>query len=139
MSCGNLVHPNPSTNRLTEKKHSKRKAPYRPLERTGTLNRKSRVEDWSTICKKKYSEEKGAQPSINENKNHYDYTQEGLRKCHMKNQSEEMGALWSAKKPPPRRTGQKKGQRNSQKKQHSGEKGALEKRTTMKKNLVKKL
>ena len=34
MSCGNLVHPNPSTNRLTEKKHSKRKAPYRPLERT---------------------------------------------------------------------------------------------------------
>ena len=27
------------------------------------------VEDWSTIFKKKYSEEKGAQPSINENNN----------------------------------------------------------------------
>ena len=35
------------------------------------------VEDWSTICKKKYSEEKGAQPSINENKKkNYDYEQE---------------------------------------------------------------
>ena len=36
------------------------------------------VEDWSTIliCKVKYSEEKGAQPSINENKNHYDYEEE---------------------------------------------------------------
>ena len=44
----------------------------------------------------------------------------------MKNQSEEIGALWSAKKPPPRRTGQKR-PRNSQEKQHSGEKGALEK------------
>ena len=74
MSCGNPVHSNPSTNRLTEKKHSKRKASYRPLERTEPL--KSKVEDWSTICKKKYSEEKGAQPSINENKNHYDYEQE---------------------------------------------------------------
>ena len=38
------------------------------------------MEDWSTICKKKYSEEKGAQPSINENKNHYDYKQEAGEK-----------------------------------------------------------
>ena len=74
MSCGNPVHSNPSTNQLTEKKLSKRKAPYRPLERTEPL--KSRVEDWSTISKKKYSEEKGVQPSSNENKNHYDYKQE---------------------------------------------------------------
>ena len=75
MSCGNLVHSNPSTNQLTEKKHSKRKAPYRPLERTEPLKREA---GWKTdaICKKKYSEEKGAQPHINENKNHYDYEQE---------------------------------------------------------------
>ena len=41
MSCGNLVHSNPSTNQLTEKKHSKRKAPHRPLERTEPLKRKA--------------------------------------------------------------------------------------------------
>ena len=74
---GNPVHSNPSTNQLTEKKHSMRKTPYRPLERTEPLLKKA---GWKTeaqlICKKKYSEEKGAQPSINENKNHYDYEKE---------------------------------------------------------------
>ena len=44
----------------------------------------------------------------------------------MKNQSEEIGALRSAKKHHQEELGIK-GQRNSQKKQHSGEKGALEK------------
>ena len=44
----------------------------------------------------------------------------------MKNQLEEIGALQSDRKQPPRRMG-RKGQRNSQKKQHSGEKGAPEK------------
>ena len=106
MSCGNLVHLNPSTTQLTETKHSTRK--------NRSTWKKSSVENWSAICKKKYSEEKGAQPSINENKDHYDYEQlrswveEGLRECHMKNQSEEMGALWSARKQLPRRTAQKR-------------------------------
>ena len=45
MSCGNLVHSNPNTNQLTEKKLSKRKAPYRPLERTEALKRKA---GWKT-------------------------------------------------------------------------------------------
>ena len=39
------VHSNPSTNQLTEKKHSKRKALYRPLERTEPLKRKA---GWET-------------------------------------------------------------------------------------------
>ena len=43
------MHSNPSTNQLAEKKHSKRKAPYRPLERTESLKRKAR---WKT---EKYS------------------------------------------------------------------------------------
>jgi len=54
----------------------------------------------------------------------------------MKNQSEERGALWSAKKQPRRRMG-RRGQRNSQKKQHSGEKGALEKEHNHEKELGK--
>ena len=45
MSCGNLAHSNPSTNQLTKKKHSKRKSPYRPLERTEPLKRKA---GWKT-------------------------------------------------------------------------------------------
>ena len=64
-------------------KEAKRKAPYRPLERT--TYKKSRVADWSTICKKKKkekkdSEEKGAQLSISENKNHYNNEQEAGQK-----------------------------------------------------------
>ena len=39
------VHSNPRTNQLTEKKHSKRKALYRPLERTEPLKRKA---GWET-------------------------------------------------------------------------------------------
>ena len=38
---GNPVHSNPSNNQLTEKKHSKRKTPYKPLERTEPLKRKA--------------------------------------------------------------------------------------------------
>ena len=88
------------------------------------------MENWSAICKKKYSEEKGAQPSIKENKDHYDYEQlkswveEGLRECHMKNQLEEM---W-ARKQPPRRTGQKRPKKQPEKaavreeKEHNHEK-----------------
>ena len=49
------------------------------------------MEDKSIICKKKYLKEKGAQPSINENKNHYELQKrswvEGLRECHMKSKS----------------------------------------------------
>ena len=45
----------------------------------------------------------------------------------MKNQSEEIGALQSAKIIPPVKELSRGGQRNSQKKQQSGEKGALEK------------
>ena len=75
MSCGNLVHSNPSTNQLTEKKHSKRNAPYRPLERTEALKEKQGGRLKHNLWKE-VSEEKGAQPSINENKNHYDYEQE---------------------------------------------------------------
>ena len=45
----------------------------------------------------------------------------------MKNQSEEIGALQSAKKKNHQEELGRRGQRNSQEKQHSGEKGALEK------------
>ena len=76
MSCGNLVHSNPSTNQLTKRKHAKRKALYRPLERKEPLKRKAWWMTEAQSVKKKYSEEKEAQPSINENKNHYDYEQE---------------------------------------------------------------
>ena len=76
MSCGNLEHSNPSTNQLTEKKHSKRKAPYRPLERTETLKRKAGWKTEAQSVKRSTQKKKGAQPSINENKNHYDYKQE---------------------------------------------------------------
>ena len=137
MSCGNLVHLNPSTTQLTETKHSTRK--------NRSTWKKSSVENWSAICKKKYSEEKEAQPSINENKDHYDYEQlrswveEGLRECHMKNQSEGMGALWSARKQLPRRTAQKRPKEQPEKGKTPGRKVPLKKNnTTMKKNLVKK-
>ena len=61
MSCGNLVHSNPSTNQLTEKKHSKRKAPYRPLERTEPLKRKA---GWKTEAQSvKRSTQKKKEPS----------------------------------------------------------------------------
>jgi len=133
MSCGNLVHSNPSTNQVTEKKHSKRKAPYRPLERTEEHLKEKQGEDRSTICKKKYLKEKGAQPSINENKNHYELQKrswvEGLRECHMKSQS---------KKPPPRRTGQKRPKKQPEKAAHRGERCPW-KRTTMKMNFAKNL
>ena len=61
MSCGNPVHPNPSTNQLTEKKHSKRKAPYRPLEITEPLKRKA---GWKTEAQSvKRSTQKKKEPS----------------------------------------------------------------------------
>ena len=67
------VHSNPSTNQLTEKKHSKRKAPCRPLERTEPLKRKA---GWKTEEQSvKRSTQKKKEPK-NENKNHYDYEQE---------------------------------------------------------------
>ena len=73
---GNLVHSNPSTNQQTEKKPSKRKAPYRPLERTEQLKRKAW---WKTEAQSvKRSTLKKKEPSINENNNNknYDYEQE---------------------------------------------------------------
>ena len=61
MSCGNLVHSNPNTNQLTEKKLSKRKAPYRPLERTEALKRKA---GWKTEAQSvKRSTQKKKEPS----------------------------------------------------------------------------
>ena len=60
MSCGNPVHSNPSTNQLTEKKRSKRKAPYRPLERTEPLKRKA---GWKTEAQsEKRSTQKKKEP-----------------------------------------------------------------------------
>ena len=76
MSCGNPVHLNPSTNQLTEKKHSKRKAPYRPLVRTEPPKRKAGWKTEAQSVKRSTQKKKGAQPNINENKNHYDYEQE---------------------------------------------------------------
>ena len=62
MSCGNLDPSNPSTNyQLTEKKHSKRKAPCRPLERTEPLKRKA---GWKTEAQSvKRSTKKTKEPS----------------------------------------------------------------------------
>ena len=58
------------------------------------------------------------------------WVEEGLSECHIKNQLEEIGiTLQSAKKKKKKHQEElgRKGQRNSQKKQQSGEKGALEK------------
>ena len=61
MSCGNPVHPYPSTNQLTEKKLSKRKARYRPLERTEPFKRKA---GWKTEAQSvKRSTQKKKEPS----------------------------------------------------------------------------
>ena len=61
MSCGNPVHSNPSTNQLNETKHSKRKPPYRPLERTEPLKRKA---GWKTEAQSvKRSNQKKKEPS----------------------------------------------------------------------------
>ena len=61
VSCGNPIHSYPSTNQLTEKKHSKRNAPYRPLERTETLKRKA---GWKTEAQSvKRSTQKKKEPS----------------------------------------------------------------------------
>ena len=62
MSCGNQDSSNPSTNyQLTEKKHSKRKAPIRPLERTEALERKA---GWKTKAQSvKRSTQKKKEPS----------------------------------------------------------------------------
>ena len=55
------MHSNPSTNSLTEKKHSKRKAPYRPLERMEPLKRKA---GWKTEAQSvKRSTQKKKEPS----------------------------------------------------------------------------
>ena len=61
VSCGNPIHSYPSTNQLTEKKHSKRKAPYRPLEGTEALKRKA---GWKTEAQSvKRSTQKKKEPS----------------------------------------------------------------------------
>ena len=125
MSWGNSVYSNPSINQLTEKKHSKRTASYRPLERTEPLKR---IAGWKTEAQ-----------SVKRSTQKYRWVEEGLRECHMKNQSEEIGALWSAKKHHQEELG-RRGQRKSQEKQHSGEKGALEKEQhNQEKELGKKL
>ena len=64
--------------------------------------------------------------------------EEGRRESHTKNQSEEIGALRSAKKQPPRRTGHKKAKATARKSSTQERKVPLKKNnTTMKKNLVK--
>ena len=76
MSWGNQVNSNPSTNQLTEEKHSKRKAPYRPLEKTEPLKRKA---GWKTEAQSiKRSTQKRKEPShISMRKKKYnDYEQE---------------------------------------------------------------
>ena len=56
----------------------------------------------------------------------------------MKNQLEEIGALRSAKKQPPRRTGLKRQKKTARKSSSQGRKVPLKKNfTTMKKNLAK--
>ena len=65
------VHSNPSTNQLTEQKHSKRKALYRPLERKEPLRRKAGWETKAQSVKRiiqKKKKKKRAQPSIDQNK-----------------------------------------------------------------------
>ena len=58
----------------------------------------------------------------------------------MKNQSEEMGALWSAKKQPPKRTEQKRPNKQPEKAALRGERCPWKRTTsTMKKKLVKNL
>ena len=69
------VHSNPSTNQLTEKKHSKRKTPYRPLERTEPLKKAGWKTETQSV-KRSTQKKNGTHPSINENKNHYHYKQE---------------------------------------------------------------
>ena len=130
---GNLVHSNPSINQQTEKKPSKRKAPYRPLERTEQLKRKAW---WKTeaqsVKRSTLKKKEPSQVSMRTKNNLWlrtrSWVEEVPRECHMKNQLEEIGALRSAKKPPKKQEElDRKGQSNSQKKHQSGEKGTPQK------------
>ena len=138
MSWVNPVHSNPSTNQLTEKKHSKWKAPYRLPERTEPLKRKA---GWKTeaqsVKRSTQKRKEHSQVSIR-TKTTRSWVEEGLRECHMKNQSKEIGALRSDRKQPPRRTGQKRPKKQPEKAALRGERCPW-KRATMKKNLVKNL
>ena len=138
MSWGNPVHSNPSTNQRTEKKHSKRKAPYRPLERTEPLKRKA---GWKTEAQSvKRSTQKKKEPSqlvsmrtkttMIMNKK---LVEGGLREYHMKNQLEKIGALRRAKNQPSRRTGQKRPKKQPEKAALKGRKVPLKKKKTIKK------
>ena len=125
---GNLVHSNPSTNQLTEKKHSKRKTPYRPLERTEQLKRKAW---WKTeaqsVKRSTLKKKEPSQVSMRTKNNLWlrtrSWVEEVPRECHMKNQLEEIGALRSAKKNPQktRRTGQKRPKQQPEKVSVRGE------------------
>ena len=66
----------------------------------------------------KLTKRRGTLGNANQNKT---TKEEGLRECHTKNQSEEMRDLQSAKKPPPRRTGQKSPKKQPEKATFRGE------------------
>ena len=135
MSWGNPVHSNPSTYQLTEKKHSKRKAPYRPLERTELLKRKA---GWKTEAQSvKISTQKKKEPSqVSMRTKSTMITNKKLGRTRPQRMpyEEPIGrdrnpAERVLKKPPPRRTGQKRPKKQPEKAALRGERGPW-KRTT---------
>ena len=142
---GNLVHSNPSINQQTEKKPSKRKAPYRPLERTEQLKRKAW---WKTeaqsVKRSTLKKKEPSQVSMRTKKKLWlrtrSWVEEVPRECHMKNQLEEIGALQSAKKKKKKKKNwTEKAKATARKSISPGRKVPLKRNTTtMKKNLAKK-
>ena len=142
MSWGNPAHSNLSTNQLTEKKHSKRKAPYRPLERTEPLKRKAGWKTEAQSVKKEVLRRKWSPAKYQwEQKPLWLWTRswvEDLRESHTKNQLEETGALQSAKKKKnAKKNWAEEAEETARKSSIKGRKVPLKRNnTTMKKNLV---
>ena len=110
---------NPSTNQLTEKKQSKTKTPYRPLQRREPLKRKAGWKTEAQSVKEVLRRKRSPTKYQWEQKPLWlltrSWVEEGLRECHMKNQLEEIEALRSANKQPPRRIGQKRPKKQPEK------------------------
>ena len=140
MSWGNPAHSNPSTNQLTEKKHSKRKAPYRPLERTEPLNRKAGCKTEAQSVKKRSTQKKKdhSQVSMRTKTTMIMNKKLGRRRPLRMPYKEPIGRDRSLKINHQEELGSR-GQRNSQKKQHSGEKAHSKKNHEKELSLKKKI
>ena len=145
MSWGNQVHSNPNTNQLTEKKHSKRKALYRPLERTEPLSNYYFLKQggrlkhnlWKEVLRRKRSPAKYQWEQKPIQLQTRSWVEEGLRECHMKNQLKRQ-ELYRVLKTIIKKNWTEEAKATARKSSSQGRKVPLKKNTTtMKKNLVK--